>query len=232
MKKVLYGVVGGLFAIILCAVLVFFGFEKKIPENWVGGQIDTIKATKTEDYKEEAKNLKFYYEKINYTKDGEKTIVTFDEKYDLEIKNTSKDDAPENESYYVKNVEYDTNGSYKATKITKYYIEDSKKIKEEDGNKQEITDFGEIYLGYAFVFSDFITNEGNLKPEIINMIENHLDKVTQKGMNITLHLVEDNILVNITFGLTKNKIIQIERIEDTYTDNVLSAREYVKLAIG
>lgn len=230
MKKVLYGVVGGLFAIILCAVLVFFGFEKKIPENWVEGQRETVKESKLDDIKEGAKDLKVSIEVASYTKDGEKTVTTYTYKADAEIKYTKNN---EDETYNYKRVDYDENGSYDSTTTEKYTQEGGKFYKSVNGaEKVEITDFAEVTAYYNSFFNLYYTNEGNLKSDVINMIENHLDKVTQKGMNITFHMVDDNNYLNITFSLTKNRIVQFESITDTYVNNALSSRVLYKFVLA
>ena len=57
-----------------------------------------------------------------------------------------------------------------------------------------------------------------------NMIDCNLDYVSQKGLNITLHLVKDNEKLNITYNVGAKRIVKFEQTVDTYTDNVLSKR--------
>lgn len=222
MKKILYGIVGGLFVIILCAVLVFFGFEKKIPDNWVESQRETAKTSTFDDAAADAKYFKFSMESVTYTKDGNKTITTYNVKGSSELKDTSKGD---NESYVVRVINYNEQGELASDVTTKYYVKDGVKYSQVTGQDPvEISDFSEIEEGKNMLKTFFYQNNGSLLATTIDMFDNHYEKVTQKGLNITFHLVEDNHEVNVTFNYAKNKIVKIEDITKHYTESVLDGK--------
>ena len=198
MKKFFTGLFAVLFVAIIAFVIGFFAFDKKIPTKWVTAQINAVASSNLEkEITVYETPISSYSSEITYTKDGEKTVVTYDYKQNVFFKNTSTRDS---ESYQIKNVKFDSHG-----------------------NMSNIDNFDEIGIVYI-AFGPFYTGDNVLNDDIINMIDNHISSVTQKGLNITLHLINDNVKVNITYSLTKKKISRIEKITDTYTENVLTHR--------
>lgn len=225
MKKILIGITGFIILVVVAGVIAFFGFDKKIPTNWVSSQITAVKEFKfTTD--EKLPNAKYFREKIKYEQDGNKKIVIYEEKYYMELENTSTDSA---ESYKIKTKIYDEKGELTEEYITKYFEQDGNCYKEEKGNKEIISDFSEV-LSFFAPFSGFFDNDGYFTTEIKDLIDNNLQNVTQKGTNITLHIEKENAKLNIVYSLTSKKVNKIDVNVDFYNNNVLSSRAHQYLA--
>ena len=129
MKKILTSIVSLVVVALIFGAVYIVAFDKKIPTNWVSAQIEAVKTSKLENEVEVYKTpLSMIDTEITYTKDGDKTITTYDLKASREVKDTSSGD---NESYEVKCVDYDTKGDVKEIYYIKYYMEGEQHIKEE-----------------------------------------------------------------------------------------------------
>ena len=228
MKKVLTGILTAVLIVAVVGAVVIFAFEKKVPTNWFNSQIEAIKASKFSEDGEMPKTLKYMREEIKYEKDGDKTVSIYEEKAYREFTNNS---TAEEEGYEIKSVDYDEHGNVKEEFVTKYYMEDGKYIKEEKGTKTELDNddkFSEVALFFLLV-GDFYEDDGTLKTEIVELINEHLESVTSKGLRITLHLVQDNVKVDLSYSLTSKKIVKIDCTMDTYDGDVLTNRvhEYI-----
>ena len=224
MKKIILIITGALLGVIAILAIYTFAFEKTIPTNWANEQIEAIKASNISEIFDEHNmpSITAAQSSAKYTKDGDKTVTTYDSKDDYKIKNTS---ANGNESYEVNWISYDEKGDVKENKLIKYYKEGDKFYKEENGEKTEISDFNDLVFFYGIMFGTLYTNEGVLQPDVINAINDNLEKVTQKGLYVTLYLVKDNVTGKITYSLSQKRICRFEVTTNTYTDNVLTGCE-------
>ena len=222
MKKILTSVVYVFVAALLVGAVFIVAFDKKIPTSWAGAPIEAVKASQLSEEVEVNKTpINYYYTYLTYSKDGDKTITTYTVKAYREFKNTSKG---EDESYEIKCVDYDETGKVEEIYYTRYYLEGEQHIREDKGVRTNIENFDEIAAFYGITFSSYYTNEGVLRSDILSMIDNNLEKVTQKGVKITLHLLQDNVSVKITYNLLKKKICRFEMTTDTYSENVVIKR--------
>ena len=218
-KKIIYGVLSLVLVAAIVVGVYIFAVEKTIPAEKVSEQIAAIKATDISEAEKEP-SIRFFLEDIEYTKDGNKTITTYNPKGESQIINKSTDTS---EFYELKTKHYNTEGKLTEEIIEKYYTENGAYYKEDKNGKQAIENFNYITSGYDFVYSYYFDN-GKLKNQTLDMIDNNLEKVTQLGSNITLHLEGDNTKIKITYNLVAKKIVKIETISDTYTADVLTER--------
>ena len=219
MKGFFTGLLAFVLVVVCCAAVYIFAFNKTIPTNWVAGQIETIKASKFAEEDQKPKKLKYSYEEVKYTKDGDKTVTTYKDKTYREYTDTSKDGA---ESYEIKCVDYNDKGEVSEEYTVKYYMEGENHIREEKGEKTTVEDFSEVGLFFLLAYS-FYEDDGTLKTEIKTMIDENLEKVTQKGLNITLNLVKDNQSYTVTYNALSKKIVKMNSSLKTYTENVLTS---------
>ena len=220
-KKIIAGIVALVLVAAIGVCVYVFAIDKTIPADKVSEQIASIKTSKLV-VDEKIPSMNYYLEDVSYTKDGDKTVTKYDTKGYLEFKNNSTEEA---ENYEIKSTTYKEDGSVDKVVKARYYMDGEKYMKDEDGTVTEISDFSELAF-MVYVLDDFYGSDGALKADIVSMIDNNLEKVTQKGLNITLHLVKDTVKINIVYSLNAKKVVKIERTEDTYTDNVLTNREY------
>ena len=101
-------------------------------------------------------------------------------------------------------------------------MEGENHIREEKCEKTTVEDFSEVGLFFLLAYS-FYEDDGTLKTEIKTMIDENLEKVTQKGLNITLNLVKDNQSYTVTYNALSKKIVKMNSSLKTYTENVLTS---------
>lgn len=220
MKKTLVWILSFVLLAVGVGSIYFFAFEKTVPTSWVNAHIEAVKgSTLTEDGKV-PKSTKYTHEEISYSKNGEETVKTYDEKVYREFTNKSTETE---EGYEIKSINYNEKGEVAEEYVTKYYVEDGKYIREEKGTKKELDGFSEVLLFFV-TLDTFYEDTGALNENLVTMIDENLEKVTQKGFAITLHLVKDDISVNITYDLLEKKVVKIEAVADTYSENVLTNR--------
>ena len=124
MRKILSIIGCALLAVIIAAAAVVFVFEKEIPKEWVGNQIEEAKAYSLGEINnvDDLPNgtLQYSYEKLTYTKDGDKTITTITSKYEYTFKKSGTGDNIKIETIAVN---YTNNGQTKTTTKIKFYKE-------------------------------------------------------------------------------------------------------------
>ena len=225
MKNILSGILALVLVAAIGVGVYIFGFDKTIPEEKVTEQIAAVKAAKLVGEDGKAPSVRFMYEKIKYTKDGDKTVVTYEDKYNAEFKNKSTESA---EAYDINTVVCDEKGKVSETNQAKYYMQDEKYYKNDNGTVSEISDFSEAFLFFLMTEDFYETSDGSINSEIVYMINNYLDKVTQKGVNITLHTyfaeAANTTKVDITYSLLSKKIVRMEIQTDTYDGEFLTNR--------
>lgn len=221
MKKFFSALISLILVVAIVGVVFVFAFEKKIPTAWVKIVVEAAKADKFPEEDQLPREMKLFYEEISYSKDGNKTVKTYDEKSLRQVYNKTTEEA---EAYEVKCIDYDSKGAVSEQWIIKYYMEEGQRYKEEKGIKLPILNYDEVKFFYGFAIADYYEDDLTLKIDIKNMIDCNLDYVSQKGLNITLHLVKDNEKLNITYNVGAKRIVKFEQTVDTYTDNVLSKR--------
>ena len=224
MKKFLATIIAIILIVAIAGAVFVFAFDKKIPTAWASGAIEAAKNDKFPNADNMPKNIKWSYEEITYTKDGNKTVKTYTNAGSYHIINKSTD---EKEEYQVKCIKYDSKGDVADQWTIKYYVEGDPelKYKEEKGVKTVVADFDEVWL-YALGIADFYANDRTLDTDIQIMIDSNLDCVTQQGLGLTLHLVKDNVSINLTYSLTAKRLVKLEKTVDTYTDSVLTHRSH------
>ena len=223
MKKFLAVIIAIILIVAIAGAVFVFAFDKKIPTSWANGVIEATKNDQFPNADNLPKNMKWSYEEITYTKDGDKTVATYSESGSRQVINKSTDEKDE---YEVKCVNLDSKGEVAEQYTIKYYIEGELHYKEEKGIKTVITGFDEVLFFYGFAVADFYANDRTLKTDIQVMIDANLDCVTQQGLGITLHLVKDNESINLTYSLIAKRLVKLEKIVDTYTDSVLTHRSH------
>lgn len=221
MKKFFSALISLILVVAIVGVVFVFAFEKKIPTAWVKIVVEAAKADKFPEEDQLPREMKLFYEEISYSKDGNKTVKTYNSKAMRQVYNKTTEEA---EAYEVKCIDYDSNGAVSEQWIIKYYMEDGQRYKEEKDRKFSILNYDEVKSLYDDAIADYYEDDLTLKIDIKNMIDCNLDYVSQKGLNITLHLVKDNEKLNITYNVGAKRIVKFEQTVDTYTDNVLSKR--------
>ncbi len=236
MKKT-FSIIGSvLLAVILVAVVVVFAFEKNIPTNWASSQIEQIRAyeLKTPETADEIPDgtVTLCYEKLTYAKVGDKTVTTIAEKFERKL---AKSGSGEKLVIDLVTVEYTNNGQTKTTEVVKVFWEDGKYYNiRNGGDKQEISDIDESTMLYTylvdklFVFSPKMT----IKTTILDMLDNNLQKVTQKGLNFKFYLEKDNVLAELSYNVVQKKVTGYNEITKTYDiENNLTAKETYTISI-
>ena len=227
MKKFFTTLIAIILVVAVGGAVFIFAFDKKIPTKWANSVIEAVKDDEFPSNDKLPKKLKYLAEYITYTKEGNKTVTTYDYKVSLEVTNKSTADA---EAYVAKTTQYNEKGEVSEELTKRYYVEEGQHYREDKDGKTPLADFSEVYAGYGFSIAGFYEEDRTLDADIIVMINSNLEYVSQKGLNIILHLVDGNVSVNISFNIISKRVVKFERTEDTYTDNVLSHRvhEYVE----
>ena len=219
MKKLFIILGSVLLTLVSVAVVVFFGFDKKIPTSWANGSIEAVKTSRFGEDGKMPKSIKYLSESILYSYEDGTTTATYTEKTYFELKNNSTDEA---EGYEIKNKTYDEHGELIQDQLIKYYIEDEIYYKEENETKTQLDNFGEIALCVAYISSGFYETDGTLNSTILAFIDNNLNHVSQKGTSITLHLLyEETMSINIVYNFASKRVTKIEGTADDYQDGVL-----------
>ena len=81
-----------------------------------------------------------------------------------------------------------------------------------------------FFLYFIYFYSGTDTQLSN---EIIDLIDNHLQYISQKGFYIVLHTANDNVDVNITYNFVSNKVTKLEASIKTYSGDVLTKKEHL-----
>ncbi len=234
MRKILSIIGCSLLALVIAAVAVVFVFEKDIPQEWVGAQIEEAKAyslgeiNNVDDLPDGT--LEYSYEKLTYTKDGDKTITTITSKYEYTFKKSGTGDNIKIETIAVN---YTDNGQTKTTTKVKFYKEGEKYYTVTNDGEPVEENPNTALMGYGFIISDAFEGspEVVLKASIVSMIENNLTKVSQRGLNIKLHLEKDNVMAELGYNVVAKKVSSYKEITKTYTDETLTAKETSYLVI-
>lgn len=229
MRKI-FGIIGFVFlAVVLAAVAVFFVFEKDIPKDIVKTQIEAIQNYKLDAVEniDDIPNgtINYTYEKLTYTKEGDKTITTIDTKYEYSFKKSGTGDALKIE---LELVTYTNNGQTKTTARIKYYKENEIYYQVVDNEDPTEVDPYSAVIGYGILLNELFegTTEITIKASILDMIENNLTKVSQKGLTIKLHLEKDNVLGQLSYNYVSGKVSAYKQVKNTYdTSNALVAKE-------
>ena len=223
MKKFCTVLIAIILIVAIAGAVFVFAFDKKIPTAWANGVIKATKDDKFPNADNLPKNMKWSYEEITYTKDGDEVVTTYADSGSRQVFDKSTD---EKEEYLVKCINLDSKGDVAEQYTIRYYMEGELHYKEEKGIKTPLASFDEVLFFYGFAVSDFYDNDLSLKMDIQVMIDTNLDCVTQQGLGLTLHLVKDNESINLTYSLMAKRLVRLEKTVDTYTDSVLTHRSH------
>ena len=222
-----------LLSLILVAAVVIFGFEKDIPADWVSRQVEQIKEYEAETpaTADEIPNgtVTMCYERLTYAKEGDKTVTTIAEKTEYTMTKSG-----EGEKLKIKliTINYTNNGQTKTTIKQNIYYEDGKYYMENNnGQKQEIPDIDDAVMSYTYLVDELYVFSPKLKVEssIIDMIDNNLVKVTQKGLKIKFYLEKDNVASSLSYNVAKGEIVGYTQETKTYDGDSLVSKETYKL---
>ena len=234
MRKILSIIGCALLAVVIAVVAVVLVFEKEIPVEWVEPQIEEIKAyslgeINTVDDLPDG-TVRYAYERLTYSKDGDKTITTIASKYEYTFKKSGTGDNIKIETIAVN---YTNNGQTKTTTKIKFYKEGEKYYTITNDGEPVEENPNTALIGYGFIISDAFEGspEVVIRAAIVNMIENNLIKVTQKGSNIKLHLEKDNAVAELGYNPVLQKVSSYKEVEKTYDgDNVLTEKETTSIS--
>ena len=226
-KRIFLGILTLVILAVVGVAIYGFVFDKTIPTEWAATPIAEVKEAKLIN-DDKMPSMKVNYEHIVYSEEDGNTVSYYSTKYYRELKNNS---TKETEGYEIIAVDYNEQGEAGEKEVTKYFIEDGKYYKATGTTKTELENFNEVAMFYLFVADYYDEEEGKIRSEIVDLIDNHLENVSQRGLNVTLHLkknVDDNhSSFDITYNFVTKKIVKIESNIDTYTDNVLSSRVHL-----
>lgn len=249
MKKFLIGLLVFVLVVVAGGSVYLFAFEKTVPTNLVAKQVEEVKTSKLIDKKIEKVDeieldkMSYTHEKLTYTKDGEEVKTTTEENVTMKL---SKTKDGETVVFEVNSSEYDKDTKKTTTTNVKLYEKDGKYYKLEGEKETEIDENEYSALGIYFAmmvdpFYDVVgaSATGELLEEIKTMIDENLEKVTQKGLKITLHLSKTEepsegtsvkTSYKITYNFFSKKVVALENVVETYAGDFLSVKETYTLA--
>ena len=235
MRKILSIIGCTLLAVILAAVAVVFVFEKDIPTEWVGKQIEEVKTYEFGEINNADElpdgTIRYAKERLSYSKENGKTITTIEEKTEYTF---TKSGSGDEIKIKIVIVNYTNNGQTKTTTRVSVYKEgESYYAKTNDEEPMELSDLSGPLMTYGMMIMDVFEGspEVVLKASIVSMIENNLTKVSQKGLNIKLHLEKDNVMAELGYNVVAKKVSSYKEITKTYTDETLTAKQTSYLII-
>ena len=222
MVKRVFSIILTLVILAVVGVAIYgFVFDKTIPTEWAATPIAEVKEAKLLN-DDKMPSMKVNYEHIVYSEEDGNTVSYYSTKYYRELKNKSTKEA---EGYEIIAIDYDDKGKAGEKVVTKYYIEDGKYYRESGTTKTEITNFDEVGM-FCILVVDYYNEELKIQEDIIDLIDNHFENVTQRGLNVTLHMKKNvdnkHLRCDITYNFVTKKIAKIESYTDTYVNDVLS----------
>ena len=236
--KTIFKLIGTLLLVtIIAGGVVLFAFEKEIPANFVNKQVEEVsvlslgKAEKPEDLT--SSEIEYYTDTVTYNENDGKIETKTTSKVEIYIKKVTKSESV---SFVAKTVNYSNEGKTVTTNNIVYTLKGGKYYKQEnDEEETEISegDWNDLLYTYGFLLNGIYDsgNDYNIDEDLKIMINNNVEKVTQKGLNIYFNMKKDNKTMKVGYNVLKKQISSYELVSDNYLFNNKISTDTVRVII-
>ena len=236
--KTIFKLIGTLLLVtIIAGGVVLFAFEKEIPANFVNKQVEEVsvlslgKAEKPEDLT--SSEIEYYTDTVTYNENDGKIETKTTSKVEIYIKKVTKSESV---SFVAKTVNYSNEGKTVTTNNIVYTLKGGKYYKQEnDEVETEISegDWNDLLYTYGFLLNGIYDsgNDYNIDEDLKIMINNNVEKVTQKGLNIYFNMKKDNKTMKVGYNVLKKQISSYELVSDNYLFNNKISTDTVRVII-